>query len=367
MKRKLATIAVIDEIRPHPDADALELAKIRGWQVVVKIGEFQPKDLCVYVEIDSVMPEKREFEFLAPRKYRIKTTKLRGQVSQGIAFPLSILPGNIEVFNGIKKLTYNRDSVNLSPGADVTDFLGIEKYEEPIPACLGGTASGRFPSHSIKTDEERIQNLTDNFEDYRRWYLWTATEKLDGSSCTYTIYEDEFGVASRNLALKENDTNSFWKYARENDVERKMREIIKENKLKALTLQGELIGEGIQKNKYRIKGQEVRFFRVFDPISYRFFHVEVAKDIIEGRMGLKFVPIIETDMTLPETIEELVAYSDGRSALYDTAREGVVFVAEFALPGIDVETGLGARSLEEYQNRLSFKVISNKFILKHDL
>ena len=203
MKRKLATIAVIEEIRVHPNADSLELARIRGWQVVVRKGEFQPKDLCVYCEIDSLMPEKREFEFLAPRKYRIKTTKLRGQVSQGIAFPLSILPGFVEVIGGLKKLTYNRDSWWLSPGADMTELLGVTKYEEPIPASLGGTTLGRFFSHSIKTDEERIQNLTDNFEDYRRWYLWTATEKLDGSSCTYTIYENEFGVASRNLRLKE--------------------------------------------------------------------------------------------------------------------------------------------------------------------
>ena len=366
MKRKLATIAVINEIREHPNADSLELAQIRGWQVVVRKGEFQPKDLCVYVEIDSVMPEKREFEFLAPRKYRIKTTKLRGQVSQGIAFPLSILEGNIEVIGGIRKITHNRGSLWLSPGTDVTEWMGVEKYEEPIPACLGGTASGRFPSHSIKTDEERIQNLTDNFEDYRRWYLWTATEKLDGSSCTYTIYEDEFGVASRNLKLKENEKNSFWKYARENDVENKMRAIMDEKGLSALTLQGELIGEGIQKNKYRIKGQEVRFFRVFDPVSYKFFPIYEAIEVIENSK-LKFVPIIEHDMTLPETIEELVTFSDGRSALYDTAREGVVFVAEAVLPGIDVETGLGGRELSEYQGRLSFKVISNKFILKHDL
>lgn len=370
MKRKLATIAVIDQIRPHPNADQLELAKIRGWQVVVKIGEFKPKDLCVYCEIDSVMPEKREFEFLAPRKYRIRTTKLRGEISQGIAFPLSILEGTIEVVGGIKKITHNRGSLWLSPGTDLTEWMGVEKYEEPIPANLGGDVAGGFPSHSIKTDEERIQNLTDNFEDYRRWYTWTATEKLDGSSCTYTIYEDEFSVASRNLRLKEhpeNEKNSFWKYARENNVEQKMRTFMNLKNLKALTLQGELIGEGIQKNKYKIRGQEVRFFRVFDPISYKFFPITEAVDIIENIMGLKFVPIIETDITLPETIEDLVALADGRSALYDTAREGIVFVAEYVLPGTDVETGESARPLADYQGRLSFKVISNKFILKHDL
>ena len=366
MKRKLATIAVINEIREHPDADSLELAKIRSWQVVVRKGEFKPKDLCVYCEIDSLMPERSEFEFLAPRKYRIKTTKLRGQVSQCIAFPLRILGGTIDVVGGIKKVTHNRGSLWLSPGTDVTEWLGVEKYEEPIPACLGGTAKGRFPSHSIKTDEERIQNLTDDWEMYRN-YFWTATEKLDGSSCTYTIYENEFGVASRNLALKENENNSFWKYARADDVENKMRAFMKAQGLSALTMQGELVGEGIQKNKYRLKGQEVRFFRMFDPVSYKFFPVSEAVNIVSHAMELEFVPVIETGMILPETIEELVTWSDGRSALYETAREGIVFVAEGPRPGVTVGFERDARPLEDYQNRLSFKIISNKFILKHNL
>ena len=159
----------------------------------------------------------------------------------------------------------------------------------------------------------------------------------------------------------ENEKNSFWKFARENDVENKMRAVMKGTFRNALTIQGELVGEGIQKNKYRIKGQEVRFFRVFDPISYTFFPVLEAAHIIEYVMGLKFVPIIESDLTLPDTIEELIAMADGRSALQETAREGIVFVAESIIGGLDV------RPLEDYQGRLSFKVISNKFILEHDL
>jgi len=188
---------------------------------------------------------------------------------------------------------------------------------------------------------------------------------VHNSSATFSIYEDEFGVASRNLELVETEGNSFWKFARANDVEEKMRSIMMAQGLKALTMQGELIGEGIQKNKYKIKGQEVRFFRVFDPISYTFFPVLDAIGIV-GSVDLKFVPIIETDMTLPDTIEELILLADGRSQLCDTAREGIVFVAEYALPGKVIETGEMARPLADYQGRLSFKVISNKFILKHD-
>ena len=192
---------------------------------------------------------------------------------------------------------------------------------------------------------------------------------VHNSSATFSIFEDEFAVASRNLRLKEhpeNEKNSFWKYARENNVEQRMRTFMNLKNLKALTLQGELIGEGIQKNKYKLKGQEVRFFRVFDPITYTFFSIRDAINIIEGNAGLKFVPIIETDMTLPDSVEELILLADGRSDLIDTAREGIVFVAETVIGERNVETGEGPRPLTDYQGRLSFKVISNKFILKHD-
>jgi len=353
MERKLATIQRISGIHPIKGADFLERAEIRGWNVVVKKGEFKEGDPCVYCEIDSVMPEWPQFEFLAKYKYRIKTMKFKGQISQGIAFPITTIPE--EYFK-------NGDRNEWDLGADCTDILEITKYDPPMPACLGGIAEGKFFSHSIKTDEERIQNLTEIFQDYHDWYTWTATEKLDGSSCTYTVYEDKFGVASRNLRLKEhpdNEKNSFWKYARDNDVEGKMRKIMSDRDLKGLTLQGELIGEGIQKNKYKIKGQEVRFFRAFDPIAYSFFSFDELRGMCEIT-GLKWVPLIETDLTLPDTVEELILMADGRSALYDTAREGIVFVAESVIGGMD------ARPLENYQGRLSFKVISNKFILKHD-
>ena len=353
MERKLATIQRIAALHPIEGADFLERAEIRGWQVVVKKDDFKAGDLCVYCEIDSLMPERPEFEFLAPRKYRIKTTKLRGQVSQGIAFPLSILPMSVswlETPDGLAVEPFAGAGFFDPIGVNVTEILGVIKYEEPIPACLGGTALGRFPSHSIKTDEERIQNLTEIFPEYKK-YTWIATEKLDGTSGTYFINNEIFGVASRNLELKENETNSFWSVARKLNLEYKMRLFMASHGLTSLTLQGELVGEGVQKNKYRLKGQDVRFFRIFDPVKYTFFSYEefiVALD----EMGLTSVPIIDDDFTLPETVHELILYADGRSQLYETAREGVVFVAK--------------DPAEKYQGRLSFKVISNKFILKHD-
>jgi len=180
--RKLATIERISAINPIPDADQIERATIRGWNIVVKKGDHKVGDLIVYCEIDSLMPEKPEFEFLRSRGFRIRTIKLRGQVSQGIIFPLSIIPDLTIFADG----TTMANGEYIVEGLDVTEFLGITKYDPPIPAELSGQVLGNFPSHSIKTDEERIQNLIDHYEDYRK-EEWIATEKVDGTSMTAFI------------------------------------------------------------------------------------------------------------------------------------------------------------------------------------
>ena len=186
MERKLATIEKISEIHPIPNADAIERAVIRGWNVVTRKDEFKVGDLCVYCEIDSLMPERPEFEFLRPRGFRIRTIKLRNQISQGIAFPISILPAALTNDENwiVEKI--------LKEGTDVTELLGIVKYEPPIPAQLSGLVKGTFPSHSIKSDEERIQNLIDRYEDFKK-EIWIVTEKLDGCLDENTILETENG------------------------------------------------------------------------------------------------------------------------------------------------------------------------------
>lgn len=362
MERKLATIERISEIHPIENADAIERAVIRGWNIVIKKSEFKVGDLCVYCEIDSLLPERDEFEFLRPRGFRIKTIKLRGQISQGIAFPLEVLE-SVGEFQSVfgdprwdtllllnKPLESGDDAIPIVPGEDVTEALGVTKWEPQLPAELSGTAKGRFPSHSIKTDEERIQNLIDHYDTFRK-EKWIVTEKVDGSSASFFIYDGEFGVASRNLQLKENDTNTFWQVARELNIEEKMRAYMADHSLEALTIQGELLGEGIQKNKYRIKGHTVFFFRMFDPIRYQFMPLE---QMISGfkEMGLKMVPIVDTCFELPKSYDELIKFADGRSMIADTAREGFVFVAK--------------NPSYSDSGRLSFKVLSNKFILKYD-
>lgn len=330
MERKLATIARINDINPIEGADAIEVATVRGWKVVVKKGEYNVGDLCIYCEIDSILPEKEEFEFLRNSKFRIRTVRLRGQVSQGICFPVSIL-----------------ETTNLNEGDDVTELIGVTKYEPPIPANLAGKMKGYFPSHSVKTDEERIQNLTVELPELSK-YVYFATEKLDGSSVTYYLKDNVFGVCSRNLDLIETDDNTFWKVARQEKIEEKMREFAKANSITNFNLQGEVIGEGIQKNKYKLKGQTVRFFRSFNIDNFEFFAYEDFISMIK-EMGLITVPIVEIDVVIPDTVDDLLAFAEGKSALNkNTEREGIVFVSSGGTNG-----------------RISFKVISNKFLLKN--
>lgn len=347
-ERKLATIRKISDIQPIQGADKIELVTIDGWKVVVakdvghKVGDF-----VVYCEIDSFLPIKPEFEFLRKSSYkkmgdqegfRLKTIKLRGQVSQGLILPLA------EVIPFPDNLDY------MEVGKDVTELLGIVKYDPPIPASLAGKVKGYFPGFIQKTDEERIQNF-DSMQ-YAIWVLdqntsntesktyFYATEKLDGSSATFYIKDGEFGVCSRNLELLEDDTNTFWKVAKDLNLKEKMMSLGRN-----ICLQGELIGEGIQGNPYKIKGQTVKFFNAFDITTQKRCNLGelryIAKDI-----GLDLVPIIE-NFKLPLTRDELLEMAEGKSELNTgTEREGLV--------------------IRSYDMSISFKVISNKFLLKNE-
>lgn len=338
MERKLASIKQITDIRPIEGADKIELASVGGWNVVVgkdvghKVG-----DMVVYCEIDSFLPIQDEFEFLRKSSYkkmgdqegfRLKTIKLRGQVSQGLILPMS-------VFGDFGWTAYE--------GLDVTERLGIVKYEPPIPAELAGKVKGLYPSFIPKTDEERIQNLTKEYEEwkYQSKHQFYVTEKLDGSSATYYVKDGEFGVCSRNLELLETEGNTFWKVARELDLENKMKSLGKN-----ISLQGELIGEGIQGNRYKIKGQTVRFFTGFDIDKYqRIPFMEMVVMLMD--LELQYVPVLnqEYGFLLPDTIEGMLEYAQGKSQLNGNAeREGVVI-----------------RSMD---GTISFKAISNKFLLE---
>lgn len=340
MERKLASVRRISNLSRIEGADKIELATVDGWKVVVakdvghKVG-----DMVIYCEIDSFLPIKEEFEFLRKSSYkkmgdqegfRLKTIKLRGQISQGLIIPISVLnPPDTNIY------------VEPFEGLDVTEMLGIVKYEPPIPAELAGKVKGLFPSFIPKTDEERVQNFVNEYDSWKiqSKHQFYVTEKLDGSSATYYINNGEFGVCSRNLELLETEGNTFWKVARELDLENKLKSLGKN-----IALQGELIGEGIQGNPYKIKGQTVRFYTGFNIDKHERIGLPEFVSLLSG-MELHSVPILSDNFLLPETIEGMLTYADSKSVLNpETNREGVV-----------------VRSLD---GTISFKAISNKFLLE---
>jgi RNA ligase (TIGR02306 family) len=354
MERKLASIQRVRAIKPIEGADAIEIVQINSWNVVAKKGEFTEGDLCVYFEIDSFLPMEKEFEFLRKSSYkkmgdlegfRLKTIRLRGQVSQGLCLPLSVLEKDDEMKIGISKQPWG-DQLQLGPydnaivieeGADVTEYMCVLKYEPPIPAELAGKVKGMFPSFIHKTDEERVQNLTDHYESWKDQAFY-VTEKLDGSSATFYLKDGEFGACSRNLELLETDENTFWKVAREMELKSKL-ESVGYN----ICIQGELVGEGIQKNPYKLRGQAVYFFNAFNIDTQEYLGFEEFTKLILG-LGLPIVPIVETEFTLPNTIDQLLEYSDAKSTLNPNFdREGVV--------------------IRSHDRKISFKAISNKFLL----
>lgn len=355
--RKLASIQRIDDLLPIEGKDRIVLATVEGWHVIVQKADYQVGDLCVFCEIDSVLPEKPEFEFLRPKKFRIKTLKMAGVISQGICFPLSILP--------VREKPYE-------VGEDVTDLVGVTQYEptqdkeseelaesqkpsKRYPKFLMRFAwfrklvlpkkkSAGFPPQISKTDETRIQNCPFLLRDKREWI---ATEKLDGSSGSYLLVRHrglfrttfEYIVCSRNLRLRYPDNSVYWAVSEKYKIENALRNMIGDREWVAV--QGECLGPKIQNNKYGLKDPEFYVFNLIYPTG-RVSSLK-AKSICENK-GLNFVPIISEHYVLPDSVDEVLDYATGPSALADILREGIVF-----------------RSADGKQ---SFKAVSPEFLLK---
>jgi len=334
MERKLASIRVIKDIAPIENADSIEVATVDGWHCVVKKGEFHVGEHVIYCEVDSVMPHTDpRFEWLRPRGFRIKTIKLRGQVSQGLLLPISYLNlGRGEVYY---------------VGQDVTERLGIVKYEPPIPASLRGTVKGNFPTNLLsKSDEERVQNLQDLLTKYKGVKV-SYTEKLDGSSLTCIYHDGEFRVCSRNLELLETEDNAYWKAARLENVEEKLKTVGKN-----IAVQGELIGFGVRGNKYALKTLEYWIFNVVDTDTRRYYsNTEVAEFC--KIYNFKCVPYLG-EFDLVDDIDTIIEMAKGNSKLNPKVnREGIVI-----------------RPVDPIQDPdfgwVSFKAINLNFLLKYD-
>ena len=334
-ERKLATIRKIAEIKSIPNADKICAYRVDGWWVVDSVGKYQVGELVVYAEPDSWVPNELA-PFLTkgtePREYngvkgeRLRTVKLRGQISQGLLLPLEPTCKNIESL--------------LFEDLDVSVPLNVQKWERPIPAQLAGQVRGNFPALVPKTDQERIQNLSKQFDKFME-DTWSVTEKLDGSSCTFYLDdEDQFHVCSRNLDLKEDENNSFWKTAKKYDVEG----IMRRNNMQGMAIQGEMIGEGIQGNQYKV----VLDFYVYDMYNTRTGEYILPSQLKAAceRLGLNHVPILAEGITLAgSSIQSILSEAEGKSRLNGSEREGIVFKSESV-------------------HDRSFKAISNKWLLK---
>lgn len=334
-ERKMASIRSIDRIDPIEGADAIEVATVGGWKVVVKKGEFFPGDLAVYCEIDSFIPHERA-PFLSkgkePREYRgvkgerLRTVKLRGQISQGLLLPMSCLTN------------YGAD---LNEGDDATEVLNIQKWEAEIPAQLSGQAKGNFPTQIPKTDQERVQNLVKEIrESASRGDFFELTEKLEGSSMTCYLIDGEFGVCSRNLDLKRDENNSFWKVAIALDIEAKMRSLDAVN----FAVQGELLGPGVQGNIYGLSDLDFYVYDLYDIELGQYLLPEIRRKWV-AKLQLKHVPVLAAGKDLGGgTVDELLSWAEGKSALnLKQEREGIVFKSE--------------------NSKFSFKAISNKYLI----
>lgn len=327
-KRQLASIQKIIKLEPIDGADKIEVATILGWHVVVKKGEFKVGDLCVYCEVDSVLPARPETEFLAP-KYRIKTVRLRGQISQGIAFPITFLESP------------------YPEGADVTEVLGIKKYEPPIPENMVGKMRSTFPSFIPKTDETRLQTVPQVLEKYKDITFY-ASEKLDGSSVTFFIKDGEFHVCSRNTDLFETPDNLIWKVAREMQIEENLRKM-GEN----FALQGELVGGKVQGNKLKLPKPTIYFFSIFDMEKGEYVNFESCINL-SLTFDIQWIPVVEYYFTLKSTVDEMVEVATRKSTLNaEVEAEGLVFRPRREMGDEDL-------------GRLSFKVINPEFLLKNE-
>lgn len=359
--RQLATIRTIADIRPIPDADKIEVAQVDGWEcVIAKKDGFQIGDKIVYVEIDSIVPDRPEFEFLRDRKFRVRTIKLRGQVSQGLVLPISILPS-------VRDYQVNDD---------VTEILGIKKYDpqaEQEERLLNNSTyktniwypsflmrfkwfrniilkpkKGGFPSWIAKTDEERIQNKTIMFDiEKKNGTLFSVTEKIDGQSGTYFLEQTgrkkyEFGVCSRNIRLSRPDNSSYWTVARQFEIEKCLKSLIAWfDNCRRVVLQGEIIGTGIQGNKYKVNGYDFYAFNLIID-GKKIPTTEMTNFLAPS--GIKSVPIVDENVELKETIQDMVEYSKGKSVLIPSQkREGVV--------------------MRNYDKNISFKIINPDFLL----
>ena len=356
--RKLASVQKIKNIEPIEDADRIELAHVLGWQVVVQKGQFKKGDYCVYFEIDSFLPVDPRFEFLRASSYRnsellgegfrLKTQKLRGKVSQGLIMPCAEFP----------ELWYDpiehMNCVVPSEGQDVTELLGIRKWEEPERATSDGTAIGGLPYDIPKTDELRVQAEPGLIQEFAGLEYYITT-KMDGTSCSVSFDENGFHVTGHNYEYKDDDSSDFYKFVKKRGFEKCITDYMKNHLcVKKIAIQGEFCAPGIQKNRLKLKEPEWYIFTV-RVNGERVSLDDMSRIITFYFPKFKMVPVEERGIDLPSkypTVESLLERADGE---YPNGgkKEGIV---------IRPVKPVQSKILGDY---LSMKVVNNKYLLKH--
>ena len=401
-ERELAYVVRVDDIKPIEGRDRVECAVVGGWTIMVRKGQFHPGSLGIYFEIDSQVPEKEPFMFLAQKKFKIKTQKYKTPNGQFWSQGLLMAPEDFNWYmNDIRTAIIEMDATNDegyhavdNESRFLTKRLGVtyavaednarksgsmDKYKKmaqrrpklfakkPIRwlmrrnwgkkllfALFGKKKDkkGGWPAWVKKTDEERVQNMP--------WILqnkepWIATEKIDGTSTTFTMKRGKFGkfdfyVCSRNVVFDKPDkvcfydSNVYLEMAEKYDIENALKDILKNNpKLEWVTIQGETYGPGIQKRDYSATEHKFAAFNFITSTEGRWNSLK-AKELLSF-YDIPWVPIIDKEFILPDTVEELLDIATDMSVIDGGMREGLVF-----------------RSLDGAQ---SFKAVSNEFLMKY--
>jgi len=288
--------------------------RVLDWQVVTKRNEFSDGDLCVYVVTDTILPEKPDFEFLRNKHFRIKPIRLRGQSSNGICFPMSILP-MFKKAEGVETSVFEKYDV----GDDVADLLGITHYEKPVPLNLAGQAYGHLPGFLIMTDEDNLRSYPDALAELigKEYYI---TRKDDGSSGTFFLKDGVFGVCSRRIHLKEDANNGFWQMAEKYNLEAALREYFGDV---PTALQGEVVGPGIQGNPLGLKGVELHLFSILNIADRKYLPKSVIKDVCD-KCGIPMVTIVEEGVSFSHTVESLISLANELKYPNGKPAEGIV-------------------------------------------
>lgn len=344
--RKLASIQRIWKIEPVEGADRIELAYVLGWQCIVNKGQFHPMDLAVYFEIDSFLPIRPEFEFLRASSFkksdimgegfRLKTMRFRGQLSQGLLLPLSLFP---EI------------PADAEIGTDVTEILGVRKWEIEEKVTTGGTVSGPLPMDVPHTDETRVQAEPDLIKDFAGLEYYITT-KMDGSSHSVSFDENGFHVTGHNYEYKDDRKSAFYELVKREGIDSRVRDFYEENGLHLLTIQGELCAPGIQKNRLRLTKPAWYVFTI--RINGKRIGLREMQKVCNV-LSLQMVPVEEIGIDLPSkypTVDSLLERADGE---YPNGgkKEGIVI-----RPTEPV-------FCERISAALSMKVVNNKYLLKN--